>query len=327
MPLISIIVPVYKAEAYLERCVNSILSQTFCSWELLLVDDGSPDRSGAICDSFTLKDKRIHAYHKENGGVASAREFGVQKAKGEYSIHVDPDDWIDTDMLESMYDEAIEYEADMVVCDFMMEYKNRSFIDTQKPVSLDPSLFLCQMIRMERHGSLCNKLIRTRLYHELDLHFPIGMNCWEDLYICVCLLHSGCRVAYINRPFYHYDFSSNDNSMVRNTNIVGLKAQINCVRLIENLLGCKDNELNEMKGLVLVTAFRLQLLSAEKIRDLYPEINSWYIKKYRNKWKQTNYYGLSALLSGHSFAMVRIMMFCSRQLYRVLRIIRIEKSE
>lgn len=100
VPKISVIVPVYKAEAYLHRCVDSIIAQTFTDWELLLVDDGSPDRSGDICDEYASKDARIRVFHKENGGVSSARQKGLDEAIGEYTIHADPDDWVEPTMLE-----------------------------------------------------------------------------------------------------------------------------------------------------------------------------------------------------------------------------------
>ena len=95
MPKVSIIVPVYKAEKYLNRCVDSILAQTFTDFELLLIDDGSPDRSGEICDEYAKKDSRIRVIHKENGGVSSARQRGLDESIGEYTIHADPDDWVE----------------------------------------------------------------------------------------------------------------------------------------------------------------------------------------------------------------------------------------
>lgn len=118
MPKVSIIVPVYKAEKYINRCIDSILAQTYTDWELLLVDDGSPDRSGEICDEYAKKDSRIRVFHKENGGVSSARQMGQDKASGEYTIHADPDDWMEPTMLEELYAKAKEDDADMVLCDF-----------------------------------------------------------------------------------------------------------------------------------------------------------------------------------------------------------------
>ena len=100
MPKISVIVPVYKAEQYIRRCVDSILAQTFTDFELLLIDDGSPDNSGAICDEYAAKDSRIKVFHKENGGVSSARNLGLDNATGEWITFVDSDDWIETDYLQ-----------------------------------------------------------------------------------------------------------------------------------------------------------------------------------------------------------------------------------
>ena len=123
-PKISIIVPVYKAEAYIRRCIDSILAQTLTDFELLLIDDGSPDGSGEICDTYAATDSRIRVFHKENGGVGSARQFGLDNAIGEYTIHADPDDWVDSTMLEELYYKAIEDQADMVLCDYWLEYPN-----------------------------------------------------------------------------------------------------------------------------------------------------------------------------------------------------------
>ena len=115
-PPITIIVAVYRAEAYFHYCMQSLLNQTFRDFEILLIDDGSPDNSGRICDEYAKKDARIRVFHKENGGVSSARQCGIDNAFGEYTIHVDPDDWIEPDMLEKLYKRAQKDNADMVFC-------------------------------------------------------------------------------------------------------------------------------------------------------------------------------------------------------------------
>lgn len=107
-PLISIIVPVYNAEKTLNRCVDSILLQPFTDWELLLIDDGSKDSSGDICDEYARKDPRIKVFHKENGGVSSARNVGLDNAKGEWITFVNSDDWIVNNALDIDYDEVNE---------------------------------------------------------------------------------------------------------------------------------------------------------------------------------------------------------------------------
>ena len=112
---ISIIVPVYKAELYLHRCLDSILAQTLTNFELLLIDDGSLDGSGRLIDEYAKKDKRVKSFHKVNGGVSSARQFGLDRAVGEYVIHVDPDDWVEPNMLEELYTKAKTDNTDMVI--------------------------------------------------------------------------------------------------------------------------------------------------------------------------------------------------------------------
>ncbi len=110
---ISVIVPVYKVEKYIKQCVDSILNQTFKDFELILVDDGSPDNSGAICDEYVAIDKRVRCVHKENGGLSSARNAGIEIAQGEYIAFVDSDDCIASDMLDVIYSNALKYDADI----------------------------------------------------------------------------------------------------------------------------------------------------------------------------------------------------------------------
>lgn len=116
-PKLSIIVPVYNVRDYLEICVNSILAQTFTDFELILVDDGSTDGCGKMCDSFAERDSRISVIHKENGGVVSARKTGIQAARGKYAGYVDGDDWIDENMYEEMVACMDKYDCDLVMCD------------------------------------------------------------------------------------------------------------------------------------------------------------------------------------------------------------------
>ena len=116
MSQISIIVPVYNVEKYLSRCIDSILNQTFDDFELILIDDGSPDHSGAICDDYAKKDNRILVIHKENGGLSDARNAGINIASGEYIMFVDSDDYISKDMCEILYQRIIKDKSDMALC-------------------------------------------------------------------------------------------------------------------------------------------------------------------------------------------------------------------
>lgn len=119
--LVSVVVPVYNVKAYLEKCINSILNQTYENLEIIIVDDGSTDGSSDICDQFLKKDNRVFVIHKENGGVVSARQAGIDKAKGEYVIAIDSDDWIEPIMISELYTLAIENDADIVSSGYYRE--------------------------------------------------------------------------------------------------------------------------------------------------------------------------------------------------------------
>ena len=125
MPEISIIVPVYKVEKYLDTCVRSILEQTFADFELILVDDGSPDRCGALCDAYAAEDERIIVIHKENGGLSSARNAGIEAARGNYIGFVDSDDSIAPDMYHFLYENMKKEQADLSMCGLFDVYAGR----------------------------------------------------------------------------------------------------------------------------------------------------------------------------------------------------------
>ena len=125
---VSIIVPVYNVDKFLHKCVDSILAQTLTDFELLLVDDGSKDNSGLICDKYAAKDSRVRVFHKENGGVSSARNLGLENAQGDWIIFIDSDDWIEPNMLKDIYEKAILEHADLVYCDLRMIFNNHTEI-------------------------------------------------------------------------------------------------------------------------------------------------------------------------------------------------------
>lgn len=214
-PTISIIVPIYNTEKYLQRCLDSIVAQTYKYFECILVDDGSTDGSSKICDEYAAKDERFKVIHKKNGGVATARQAGTDAAKGDYIIHADPDDWTEPDMLEQMYAKAKKTDADVTICDFYnTNLKGEDTLLIQKPTSLDPHSVMQDIVLLHRlHGSLCNKLAKRACYINMGLHFTPGINYCEDVLIWVQLLqHPDVKVAYLNKAFYHY-FQGNSDSI------------------------------------------------------------------------------------------------------------------
>lgn len=209
---ISVIVPIFKAENYLSKCIDSILAQTFRNFQLILVDDGSPDKSGEICDRYVKLDTRVEVIHKPNGGVMSARKCGISSAKGVYSIQIDPDDWVEPSLLEELYHEAIAENADMVICDFMEHHDNRLSISVQKPLSLSHAEVMKEMFT-KLMGSTWNKLIRTSCYKEYNVSFCEDIVLLEDLFLMFQLLLHPIKVAYIPKALYHYERNANPNSL------------------------------------------------------------------------------------------------------------------
>lgn len=214
-PKISIIVPVYKAEKYIHKCVNSLLAQTFIDYEVLLIDDGSPDKSGVICDEYARVNSRVKVFHKENGGVSSARQYGLEQATGEYVIHADPDDWVDPEMLTCLYNKASATNADMVICDYYINANGKSKYCLQSVQSVNPNLVLCGILNGSIYGSCWNKLIRRSFIYENNIYFHRGLNVCEDRQFIIEILLRKPKIEYINKAFYHYCTDLNDNSLVK----------------------------------------------------------------------------------------------------------------
>ena len=204
--LISVIVPVYNAEKYLVRCVDSILNQTYSNLEVILVDDGAKDNSGAVCDMYAQKDERVRVVHKENGGLSSARNAGIDIASGDYLGFVDSDDWIEPETYETMLALALEHDAQMVCA-------GRYDVDAdtmEKTVGLCPEKdevisgieLLGRIFVWDNcDSSSCDKLFHKSLY--LGLRYPLGVVS-EDVALFPYTAERAQRVAMCAKPFYNY---------------------------------------------------------------------------------------------------------------------------
>lgn len=212
-PAISIIIPVYKAEKYLRRCLDSYLSQTFQDWQVVLVDDGSPDRSGIICDEYAKNDSRFLVIHQSNGGVSVARQTGIDNAIGDYTIHTDPDDWVEPSMLQDLYQKALHDNADMVICDIIWDRPTGVTIDRRPPSSLVAQDVLIGMFTSKIFGSLCTKLIKRSLYEKYNVSFPPQMSLAEDMYVLASLLKHDIKISYLDNAYYHYVIGDNQNAV------------------------------------------------------------------------------------------------------------------
>lgn len=190
---LSIIVPVYKVEEYLGECIDSLLSQTIDDYEIILVDDGSPDNSGKIADEYAAANPdMIRVLHIDNGGQGRARNFALDIAKGDFVGFVDSDDWVTHDMYEKMYTRAAETGADVVVCDFMERFADGR--EGVLPASLQDNW-------LGSAGSSCNKIFRCSLVGEL--RFPVGL-WYEDFYFSAVMLLRSKHTEFIAEPLYIY---------------------------------------------------------------------------------------------------------------------------
>lgn len=218
-PLISVIVPIYSVEKYLNRCVESIVRQNYANLEIILIDDGSPDQCPAICDMWAERDARIQVIHKENGGLSDARNVGMEIAKGELISFIDSDDWIEKSFFQKLYAAMVENSADIVECAtaYDTEEGETVFIRKEAPaVFLDHKEILRRLILEDGvYQTVWNKLYRREVIG--DFNFEIG-KCNEDDFWTYKVLDKAKKLAIVKKPLYHY--------IQRNTSIIGSKYNI-----------------------------------------------------------------------------------------------------
>lgn len=281
-PIISVIVPIYNVEKYIHRCIDSLLAQTFNDIEIILVDDGSPDRCGEICDEYATMDPRVKVIHKKNGGVASARQAGTDVAKGEYIIHADPDDWVAPNMYEDLYYKAKMTDADVTICDYFVT--NGNFCKIRR---LKLRQFTSEAVLKDLFGglnaALWNKLIRRNCYIKYGLHFAPGINFSEDLLILAQLLkHQDVKIAYLDKAlYYYYQRSDSLVHLSTRTDIVQYKFQ--SYEILGHILPQPMH--------YLIDRFRMRLL-----------FELWRFKKLSDDDLLSKHYKLSAILRNPIFS-------------------------
>lgn len=198
MPKVSVIVPIYNVEKYLEKCINSLLSQTLEDIQIILVNDGSKDNSGKIAKEYEKNNKdRVIYVEKENGGLSDARNYGLKYATGDFIAFLDSDDYIEKNAYEEMYNKAIEENADYVECDFIWEFHNKIRVDKQYPYKNKKEML--SFVRVVAW----NKLIKRQLITDNNLEFPKGLR-YEDVEFTYKLIPFINKFAYVDKPFIHY---------------------------------------------------------------------------------------------------------------------------
>lgn len=215
MDKVSIIVPAYGVEQYISQCIESLIVQTYKNLEIILVDDGSKDRSGMICDEYAAKDNRLIVYHKPNGGLTSARNYGLERATGEWIMHLDGDDWIEPDAVEQLIRKAEENKADIVFCDFWFDYpdekKANHFYNWDKQ-GIDG---IAEYIS-NTWTCLSGSIQKRSLYIDHNLRSPEGINYCEDFHLVTRLCFFADNISKVSKTLYHY--RQRDSSIIHNLN-------------------------------------------------------------------------------------------------------------
>lgn len=202
--LISIIIPVYKVEKYLEKCIESVLKQTYTNLQIILVDDGSPDNCGKICDEYAKKDPRIEVIHKVNGGLSDARNVGIAKAKGKYIGFVDSDDYIKEDMYEILINLIKEYDADVSICNLYDVIDGKEYIrNNENGIQEYSRLEILKEVLLDKNiqSYAWNKLYKKELFDEIK--YPIGKK-YEDIGTTFYVFEKCNKIVVTSEPEYYY---------------------------------------------------------------------------------------------------------------------------
>ena len=208
MPKVSVLIPIYNVEKYIERCARSLFEQTLDDIEYVFVNDCTPDRSMELLRK-TINEypTRQHAVklinHERNQGVATVRNTGLAVATGEYVIYCDSDDWVEPTMYEDMYCTAKAADADVVGTDFYNEYSSYTTIQRQ-PFPDNNIECVRQMLAEQLHCGTCNKLVRRDIYIRNNIRFPGGINMWEDVLTMIPVCYYSSKIVYLPRAYYHY---------------------------------------------------------------------------------------------------------------------------
>lgn len=264
MTAISVIVPVYKVEKYLSRCIDSILEQTFKDFELILVDDGSPDNCGAICDEYALKDRRICVIHQKNAGVSDARNAGINIAKGEWLAFVDSDDWIHKDYLKILFSGTLK-DTDVVFCDRLVTYN-----DTEVDADYSKASFKSVSLKEIQANRVARTYAWGKLYRRTsvaDLRYISGAVRAQDVYFNDFFFDRNMKFRITDAKLYYY--CMRPDSAIHNNQARGI---LNSIWLIlENLERIDDSEKRKR---VIQRCYKhvLSMRYRELYTDDYPEV-------------------------------------------------------
>lgn len=248
---ISIIVPIYNTEKYLKKCLDSILKQSLKEIEVIAVNDGSLDNSLKILREYEKKDSRIIVIDKENGGLSSARNAGLEISSGEYILHIDSDDWIEQEYLKDMYDKAKKNNLDIVVSDIIWDFDNgkveyKQDLPILENEEITGKKYLSLLYNGKIFPAVWNKLYKTKLYKDYKISHPVGISLGEDLATTPLLAAKAERIGKINKAYVHY--IQNFESITKANPTKKIYELIKCFEILEENMDYIDLEkMNKLK--------------------------------------------------------------------------------
>lgn len=279
--MISVILNVYNGEKYIKRCVDSVLSQTYTDYELLIVDDGSSDSTAFIIDEYAAKNKKVKAFHTENKGLSGSRRYGLEKVSGEYLIFIDCDDWVENNWLRKLNDAIVNSHSDIAICEYYEEHtKGQVYVEIENRENIDD--YARDLIYGRTWNVVWNKLIKTSIIRKYKINFFEVLRYWEDVPFSISYSLYCKKIAYVHQPLYHYD-KTNESSLTatEGDNIKFNLCRVKSVKMIEKhlVLSGKDkkfeNDLIWLK-LWIKDAFIRYDKGYERIklwRESFPEVN------------------------------------------------------
>ena len=292
--LVSVVVPVYNVQDYVFKCLESLAKQSYKNLEIIVVDDGSTDDSGKICDEFAKSDERVKVYHKKNGGLSDARNYGIKKSKGQFVGLVDSDDFVDENFIQEMIVAMKDNDADIVVCGFNKEIPKPMVVSGKEATKK-------LLIEQENIDIVAwNKLYKKSLFLDNGIWYPLGMK-HEDALTTYKLLAAAQRVVYIDKSLYHY--VERKNSIMAEVKTVD-RLKIREMAAEEAVGYFDDDELKEVAEVSLLLSKYAFMDAAirDEIEKKYFNMNREWVLKNRKKFSRNKY--LTKKLKLYNFLLV-----------------------